>query len=191
MEENDMKIYIKNMVCHRCILAVEQVLNQQNIPFQSVQLGEVNLASSPDLKILNQLDQSLMAIGFERIDNRKARVIEKIKNRIIGLVHHQEKPLQINLSEHLSQELHHDYAYLSKLFSETEGITIEKYFIAQKIEKVKELLLYDELTLSEIAWQMGYSSVAYLSSQFKKQTGLTPSFFKNMKSAKRKNIEDI
>lgn len=186
-----MKIYIKNMVCRRCILAVERVLENQQIDFHSVQLGEVNLIAPLTADDLQQLDKNLLDIGFERIDDRKARAIEKIKNIIIGIVHHQEEPLQINLSEHLSRELHHDYSSLSKLFSETEGITIEKYFIAQKIEKVKELLLYDELTLSEIAYQMDYSSVAYLSSQFKRQTGLTPSFFKNMKSAKRKNIEDI
>lgn len=186
-----MKIYIKNMVCRRCILAVEQVLINHNIPFQSVQLGEVTLTETPTTDHFQQLDRALLDLGFERIDDRKAKTIDQIKKIIIGIVHHREEPLQINLSEHLSRELHHDYAALSKLFSETEGITIEKYFIAQKIEKVKELLLYDELTLSEIAWQMDYSSVAYLSSQFKKQTGLTPSFFKSMKSNKRKNIEDI
>jgi AraC-like DNA-binding protein len=130
-------------------------------------------------------------LGFELIDDKKSRIIEKIKNTIIQLVHHQDSGLKNNLSEVLSSELHHDYNYLSNLFSEIEGTTIEKYFIAQKIERVKELLVYDQLSLSEIAFQLNYSSVAYLSNQFKKVTGLTPSHFKQIKENKRKPLDQL
>ena len=125
------------------------------------------------------------------IDDKKSRIIEKIKNIIIDLVHHQDNEAKTNLSDVLSNELHHDYNYLSNLFSEVEGTTIEKYFIAQKIERVKELLVYDELSLSEIAFQLNYSSVAYLSNQFKKTTGLTPSHFKQIKEEKRKPLDEV
>ena len=122
----------------------------------------------------NELNHILQSFGFEIIDDKKSQLIEKIKNTIVELVHYSRDQLQTNFSEHISKKLHHDYSYLSNLFSEVEGTTIEKYFIAQKIEKVKELLKYDELSLSQIADRLGYSSVAYLSNQFKKQTGLTP-----------------
>lgn len=186
-----MKLYIKNMVCQRCVMAVDNIFKQLNIPASAVGLGEVTLPGPLAEENYKVLDKALEAIGFKRIDDRRARIIEKIKNHIITLVHHNSEPLTVNVSGWLSAGLHLDYTYLSRLFSEIEGITIEKYLIAQKIERVKELLLYDEQTLSEIAWQMGYSSVAHLSSQFKKQTGLTPSFYKNMKAAKRQSIGDI
>ena len=122
---------------------------------------------------------------------KKSKLIEKIKNTIVELVHYSEDQLKTNFSDHISELLHHDYSYLSNLFSEVEGTTIEKYFIAQKIEKVKELLKYDELSLSEIADRLGYSNVAYLSNQFKKQTGLTPSFYKSLKQNRRKNLDEL
>ncbi|HET8572847.1 MAG TPA: AraC family transcriptional regulator [Edaphocola sp.] len=186
-----MKLYIKNMVCLRCVMAVEEIFKRLSVPVTAVRLGEVELPGGLSDDEFIALDKALEAIGFKRIDDRRVRIIEKIKNCIITLVHHTGDPLTVNVSDWLSAELHLDYTYLSRLFSEVEGITIEKYLITQKIEKVKELLLYDELTLSEIAWQMGYSSVAHLSGQFKKQTGLTPSFYKRMKAAKRQSIEDI
>lgn len=156
-----------------------------------VNLGEVELEeeiSSTDKETINN---HLKAYGFELIDDKKSRLIGQIKSYIIELVHHQNNELKTNLSDYLSGRLHHDYTYLSNLFSEVEGTTIEKYFIAQKIEKVKELLVYDELTLSEIAFRLNYSSVAHLSNQFKKVTGLTPSHFKNIKADKRKPLDDL
>jgi YesN/AraC family two-component response regulator len=137
------------------------------------------------------VEKLLESLGFEIIDDKKSRIIEKIKNTIIDLVHHQDNDVKINLSDVLSDKLHHDYNYLSNLFSEVEGTTIEKYFIAQKVEKVKELLVYDELSLSEIANRLNYSSVAYLSNQFKKVTGLTPSHFKQIKEDKRKPLDKV
>jgi YesN/AraC family two-component response regulator len=130
-------------------------------------------------------------LGFQVIDDKKSRMIEKIKNVIIDLVHHQDNDAKTNLSDVLSDALHHDYNYLSNLFSDIEGTTIEKYFIAQKVEKIKELLVYDELSLSEIADRMNYSSVAYLSNQFKKVTGLTPSHFKQIREDKRKPLDKV
>ena len=138
-----------------------------------------------------QLHQALLDLGFEPIDSKKGRIIEKIKTVIINMVHHSDHDEKTNLSDLLSKALHHDYNYLSNLFSEVEGITIEKYFIAQKIEKVKELLVYDELSLSEIALRMNYSSVAYLSNQFKKVTGLTPSHFRQIREEKRKPLDKV
>ena len=140
---------------------------------------------------IKELEKVLIPLGFEIIDDKKSRVIEQIKNVIIDLVHHQDNETKNNLSDVLSKELHHDYNYLSNLFSEVEGTTIEKYFIAQKIEKVKELLVYDELSLSEIAFRLNYSSAAYLSNKFKKVTGLTPSHFKQVKEDKRKPLDKV
>ena len=186
-----MKFYIKNMVCSRCKMVVRQQFEKAGLQPLSVELGEIELSEDPDKQTLAELDTELRHLGFEIIDDRKSRIIEHIKTAVISLVHHQSGQLQINLSSHLSQQLHYDYGYLSNLFSEVEGSTIEKYYIAQKIEKIKELMMYDELTLSQIANQMGYSSVAYLSAQFKKQTGLTPTFYKSLKQNKRRNIEDL
>ena len=157
----------------------------------SVELGEVEITEALNSKNKDELNEVLESLGFELIDDKKSKLIEKIKNTIVDLVHYSDDQLTTNFSEHISSKLHHDYNYMSNLFSEVEGITIEKYFIAQKIEKIKELLKYDELTLSEIADKLGYSSVAYLSNQFKKQTGLTPTFYKSLKQNKRKNIDDL
>lgn len=157
----------------------------------SVELGEVEIKEAPTKLQLQQLDTALKGLGFEMIDNKKVQTIEKIKNIIVTLVHHSNNSIKTNLSAHITAQLRQDYNYLSNLFSEVEGTTIEKYFIAHRIEKVKELLVYDEMTLSEIADQLGYSSVAYLSNQFKKITGFTPSYFKSLRENKRRNIEEL
>lgn len=184
-------LFIKNMVCSRCIMVVQNELDKLGLNVKSVKLGEVVLAEEPTSKQKDALTEVLDALGFEVIDDKKSRIIEKIKNIIIDLVHYQDNDTKTNLSDVLSDKLHHDYNYLSNLFSEVEGTTIEKYFIAQKVEKVKELLVYDELSLSEIADRLNYSSVAYLSNQFKKVTGLTPSHFKQIKEDKRKPLDKV
>jgi AraC-like DNA-binding protein len=184
-------LFIKNMVCNRCIMVVQNEMDKLNLAVKNIKLGEVVFENELSEEQKTTIDKALSPLGFELIDDKKSRIIEKIKNTIIQLVHHQDSGLKNNLSEVLSSELHHDYNYLSNLFSEIEGTTIEKYFIAQKIERVKELLVYDQLSLSEIAFQLNYSSVAYLSNQFKKVTGLTPSHFKQIKENKRKPLDQL
>ncbi len=186
-----MKLSIKNMVCRRCIMAVEKIFTDNGYHPKNIELGEVDVPDQLTSKAIEKLDGDLRQLGFEIIDDRKSRIIEKIKNLIIGLVYQTDKPLNVNISDYLASEMNYEYNYLSNLFSEVEGNTIEKYFINQKIERVKELLIYDELTLSEIAFKLGYSSVAYLSTQFKKITGLTPGYFKAIKAQKRRHIEDL
>ena len=187
----NMKLYIKNMVCSRCKMVVKNQFEYIGLQPISVELGEVEIKQTPSASEMTQLNTALKALGFEIMDDRKVQTIEKIKNLIVTLVHHSNNEISTNLSTFISSQLLQDYNYLSNLFSEVEGTTIEKYFIAQKIERVKELLVYNEMTLSEIADQLGYSSVAYLSNQFKKVTGLTPSHFKTLKENKRKNIEEV
>lgn len=184
-------IFIKNMVCDRCIMVVQNELEKLGLDAKNIKLGEVILSKEITSLEKENLSKTLEPLGFEVIDDKKGRIIEKIKNIIIDLVHHQDSDVKTNLSDVLSDKLHHDYNYLSNLFSEVEGTTIEKYFIAQKVEKVKELLVYDELSLSEIANHLNYSSVAYLSNQFKKVTGLTPSHFKQIKEDKRKPLDKV
>ena len=184
-------LFIKNMVCNRCILVVQNELDKLGIAANTIKLGEITLKKDLTTKEREALENVLDPLGFEVIDDKKSRMIEKIKNVIIELVHHQDNDVKTNLSDVLSDALNHDYNYLSNLFSEIEGTTIEKYFIAQKIEKIKELLVYDELSLSEIADRMNYSSVAYLSNQFKKVTGLTPSHFKQIREDKRKPLDQV
>ncbi|WP_312824408.1 AraC family transcriptional regulator [Epilithonimonas sp.] len=184
-------IFIKNMVCDRCIMVVQNKLEKLGLDAKNIKLGEVILSKEITSLEKENLSKTLEPLGFEVIDDKKGRIIEKIKNIIIDLVHHQDSDVKTNLSDVLSDKLHHDYNYLSNLFSEVEGTTIEKYFIAQKVEKVKELLVYDELSLSEIANRLNYSSVAYLSNQFKKVTGLTPSHFKQIKEDKRKPLDKV
>ena len=172
-------------------MAVADVFKKLGLYPQTITLGEVELKEESVAAVRQQLEKALNVLGFEILDDRRSQLIEKIKNALVKWIHHSEDTPEQNLSTLLSQELHYDYKYLSKLFSEVEGITIEKYAIAQKIEKVKELLLYDELSLSEIAYRLGYSSAAYLSNQFKKQTGLTPTFFKAMRSQNRQNLDEV
>jgi AraC-like DNA-binding protein len=186
-----MKLYIKNMVCGRCEMAVQLELEKMKISILSMQLGEVEIAR--DLKETEKetLTKNLNSLGFELLDDKISKTIERIKNLIIDLVHYQNEKLKINLSTYLADDLMQDYSALSNLFSETEGTTIEHFFIAQKIERAKELLLYNELTLSEIAFQLNYSNVAHLSNQFKKVTGFTPTHFKKLKEIKRKQIDSL
>ena len=173
-------LYIKNMVCNRCVMAVKQELEREGLHPQKVSLGEAILEEdslSGDQQ--KKLDQALIDLGFERIDDRRARLIEAIKNKVITMIHHTDKvKTKFNWSKVLSDEIHYEYNYLSNLFSSVEGITLEQYIIRQKIERVKELLFYDELSLSQIADRLGYSSVAHLSGQFKKVTGMTPTALK-------------
>jgi AraC-like DNA-binding protein len=184
-----MKLYIKNMVCNRCKLAVQSEMEKAGLEVIHMELGEVDLLNEPTTLQLEQLKAGLNKLGFELISDQKSRVIEQIKTQIISVVHYTDKPEHFKLSVLLADRLHHDYSYLSNLFSAVEGVTIEKYYIAQKIERVKELLVYNELSLSEIAYQMGYSSVAHLSSQFKQVIGLTPSAFKSLQKQQRKPLD--
>lgn len=179
------------MVCNRCILAVKSLLDELKFAYTIIRLGEVSLSKEPTEKQLTLLKDRLQQLGFELLDDSKRKLIEKIKTIIIEQVHYEKGDERYNLSEVLSSKLHKDYSYLSGLFSQVEGITIEKYIINQKIEKVKELIIYDELSLSEIANQLNYSSVAHLSNQFKKVTGLTPSHFKKVGQNKRKPLDKI
>lgn len=184
-------LFVKNMVCSRCIMVVETTLKNMGLPVKEVVLGEVVLEEKLSPEEKNEVIDTLSPLGFELIDEKRTRIIEKIKNLIVELVQNSDGEIKQNLSQLLSDKLHHDYSYLSNLFSEVEGTTIEKYYIAQKIEKVKELLVYDELTLSEISLRLGYSSVAYLSNQFKKVTGLTPSHFKKIGQRKRRPLDEL
>lgn len=183
-------IHIKNMVCHRCILVVKNELELLGIPVINVKLGEATVGEFKEAD-LPKVKLSLEKNGFELIDNKKSQIIEQIKIAVIELVHQKQPNISINYSSYLEQKLELDYQYLSSLFSSMESLTIEKYIILQKIEKVKELLVYNELTLSEIAYQLGYSSVHHLSNQFKKTTGLTPSHFKKIKDDKRQALDKI
>jgi AraC-like DNA-binding protein len=170
---------------------VKSVFENIGIKPISIVLGEVDIEENLNKKQHEDLNHQLKNLGFEIIDDKKSRLIEKIKNSIITIIHHQPEKIQINLSKNLSEQLTMDYSAISQLFSQIEGTTIEQYYISQKIERVKELIVYDELSLKEIAFQLGYSSIAYLSNQFKKVTGLTPTHFKALKESKRRNIEDI
>jgi AraC family transcriptional regulator len=187
-------LYIKNMVCDRCKLVVKQELDKLGLSPERVTLGEVIIPGEITPDVQKKLDTALLDLGFERIDDRKARLIESIKNTVIELIHRADPAnRKFNWSDILSDRLHYEYNYLSNLFSSVEGITLEQYIIRQKIEKVKELLFYDELTLSEIAHKMGYSSVAHLSGQFKKITGFTPSELKKSREidGNRKPLDHI
>ncbi|WP_290798149.1 helix-turn-helix domain-containing protein [Flavihumibacter sp. UBA7668] len=187
-----MQLFIKNMVCDRCILVVRQELDKQNLSYRQIQLGEVELSTIPTTEQLENFRLSMDALGFELLDDKKSTLVSKIKTVLLQLIHNKEQAeLNTKISVLLAEELHHDYSYLSSLFSSIEGITIEKYVIAQRIERAKELLLYDELSLSEIADQLGYSSVQHLSLQFKKITGLTPTHFKQLRENKRKPLDQV
>jgi len=184
------KLLIKNMVCDRCSIVVRQELEKIGMVPLHVALGEVTLAEAASPDKLTRIADSLSAVGFSLIDDKRALTIEQIKGAIIDIVH-RGKPIRTNLSEHLAQLVGRDYSFISNLFSEVEGTTIEQYYIHQKIERAKELIVYGELTLSQIASELGYSSVAHLSNQFKKVTGLTPSHFRKVKAEKRKPIDKV
>lgn len=186
-----MVLYIKNMVCNRCKTAVLHLLNEAGVQPLHIALGEVTVADSLLTDdVLHTISQSLLLAGFELIDNRKSRIIEKIKNLVIELVHRTDEQPREKYSELIAANLHYEYSYLSKLFSEVEGVTIEHFIISQKAERIKEYLVYDEFSLSEVAFRMGYSSVAHLSAQFKKATGLTPSHFKRIGAQLRKPLDE-
>ena len=179
------------MVSNRCKIAVKEVLKKQGLHFIIVDLGEIDIMEDISSEQREQLNNALLKSGLELMDDKKAILIEKIKNLIIEMVHHSNEIIKVNLSDYLSEKLDHDYTYMANLFSEVQGTTIAQFLILHKIERIKELIIYDELSISEIAWQMNYSSVAHLSNQFKKITGLTPSHFKNLKNKRRNPIEEI
>jgi AraC-like DNA-binding protein len=179
------------MVCGRCKMVVKSELEKLGLHVLTVDLGEVEILDTITKETEQEIESRLHLIGFELIDDKKSKIIDKVKTLIIDLVHTQNNNININLSEYLSNQLQLDYTFLSTLFSEVEGLTIEKYFIHQKIEKVKELIMYDEMSLSEIAFMLNYSSVAHLSNQFKKSTGFSPSYFKNLKQKKRKHLDEV
>jgi len=179
------------MVCIRCKMVVKDELTKLGLQYRSVELGEAKLFESITPEHREKFRASLLKFGLELMDDKKAILIQKIKTIIIELVHYSEEPLAINLSAFLADQLHHDYTYLANLFSEVQGTSIEKFLISHKVERVKELLVYNELTLTEIAYKMHYSSVAHLCTQFKKVTGLTPSHFKTLKNKRRLMLEDL
>jgi len=181
------------MVCNRCVLAVEDILHSENIAFHKVIFGEINLIHELTQNQKLQLVKRFESIGFELIENRNAALIENIKQLVIKRARNEtsEDENRIKLSKYISGKMNHEYTYLSSLFSSVEGRTIENYLIEQRIEKSKELLVYGQLTLSQIAFDLEYSSVAHLSAQFKKITGLTPTYFKEIGLEKRKSLDKI
>ncbi len=185
-------LLIKNMVCQRCVKAVEDVLQQLSVPATQVFIGEAHLKTAPDEIQIKQVAEALAAIGLELIDNRTGALVEKIKQLTLAKARNEiALKDKINLSDYLAAQLHHEYTYLSSLFSDIEGRTIENFFIEQRIEKAKELLVYGQMNLSEIALALDYSSVAHLSAQFKKVTGLTPTHFKSVGAVRRKPLDSI
>jgi AraC-like DNA-binding protein len=175
-----MKLYVKNMVCNRCKLAVKEALKNLELTYVIVELGEVEILETISQEQRMLIKAALLESGLDLMDDKKSILIEKIKNVITKLIHYTEQEPKYNFSAFLSSRLNYDYTYLANLFSEAEGITIEQYIIAHKIERVKELLMYNELSLTEISFKMHYSSVAHLANQFKKVTGYTTSYFKQM-----------
>ncbi|MEK6782702.1 MAG: AraC family transcriptional regulator [Bacteroidota bacterium] len=186
-----MKIYIKYMVSNRCKMAVKEELKKLGLHFVVVDLGEVEIMEDLTVEQRDQLKIALLQSGLELMDDKRAVLIEKINNVITEMIHYSDEVPKMNYSDYISKKLDYDYTYLSNLFSEVKGITIQQFIIIHKIERAKELLLYDELNLTEISYKLHYSSVAHLSNQFKKVTGLTPSHFKQMKDKKRCPIEEI
>ena len=179
------------MVCIRCQMVVKAELEELGLHYIYVKIGEADIIENLSADRLNLLDKRLKKSGLLLMDDKKSILVEKIKSAIIELVHYTEDPLKINLSDFLSEKLNYNYTYLANLFSEVKGLTIENFFITHKIERAKELIVYDELNLSEIAYKLHYSSVAHLSNQFKKITGLTPSHFKKLKNKRRNTLENV
>lgn len=187
-----MLLYVKNMVCDRCIMIVRQQLENFGFKVDEISLGKIEVEPVPDASQLQSIGNALAGLGFELIDKEKDQLVEQIKTQIINLIHYSDlSGMQQSLTQLIADKLNKDYAYLSRQFSEMEGITIEKYIIQQKIEKVKELLEYGELNLNEIAYKMGYSSSAHLSAQFKTVTGLTPSRYKTATLNDRKPLDKV
>lgn len=185
------KILVKNMVCQRCISTVQDILHKLDLPFDNVSLGEVDLARKITEEERARLEGLLNKVGFELIESRVNKIIEDVKKRVIEYLSLGMDSQEINLSVFITQKIPYDYSYLSDLFSSIEGKTIEQYYILQRIEKVKELIVYDQLSLTEISYQTGFSSVHHLSSQFKKVTGLSPSHFRKIAGEKRKSLDKV
>ncbi len=186
-----MKLYIKYMVSIRCKMMVREELNKLGLHFGAIELGSVEIQEDLTQEERDVLKKSLLALGLELMDDKRAILVEKVKNVIIEMVHYEAERPKTNFSDYLTDKLNYDYTYLANLFSEVTGTTIEHYIIAHKIERVKELIVYDEMNLTEIAFKLNYSSVAHLSNQFKKVTGLTPSFFKKLKQKKHSTGDDM
>jgi AraC family transcriptional regulator len=185
------QLFIKNMVCNRCIMTVENILSQNNIPYSKVSLGEAELERKLTAEEMEKITTALHKVGFELTDTRVNRIIEKIKQAVLEYLNLGMDSQHLKLSSFITNKISYDYSYLSDLFSSIEGKTIENYFILQRIERVKELLVYDQLSLTEISYQTGFSSVHHLSSQFKKLTGLTPSHFKKVGIDKRRALDQL
>jgi len=186
-----LKLFIKYMVSNQCKNAVKAELKKLGLHFIVVDLGEIELMEDITAEQRQQLKAGLLNVGFELMDDKRAVLIERIISVIIDMVHHTSEIIKVNFSDYLSEKLDHDYTYLSNTFSEVKGITIQQFIIIHKVERIKELLIYDELNLTEISYLLNYSSVAHLSNQFKKVTGLSPSGFKHLKDRKRTPIEEI
>jgi len=186
-----MKLFIKNMVSNRCKIRVQLEIEKLGLHCSALELGEVNLEENLSTEQLEQLNTKLTKIGLALISDKKSILIERIKTTIIEVVHYSEKQLKVNFSLYLCEKLNYDYTYLANIFSENQGITIEHFLLAHKIERAKELLIYDELNITQIADKLHYSSVAHLSNQFKRMTGLTPSNYKHLKLRKRKPLEYV
>ncbi|MDP1726068.1 MAG: AraC family transcriptional regulator [Bacteroidota bacterium] len=186
-----MKLYIKYMVSLRCKMIVKAELSKLGLHYVIVDLGVVEILEDITKEQHDQLKENLLVFGLELLDNKKSILIDKIKNVIIEMIHYSDEVPKVNYSYYISEKLNYDYTYLSNLFSEVKGITIQHFIIQHKIEKVKELLLYDELNLTEISYKLHYSSVAHLSNQFKKVTGLSPSYFKNLGQKRKENLENM
>lgn len=186
-----MRLIIKNMVCPRCITAVEQILEKNNLPVKYLRLGILELLQKPTVRQLKILAQDLLHTGFELLDDQKAQLIEQVKNLLIQKVQSGNIEEHFSLTKFIGEKIFKDYSSISKLFSEVEGITLEQFFNLQKIEKVKEWLIYNEQSLTQIAFTLGYSSTQHLSSQFKKLTGMTPSHFKQIGALHRKPIDGV
>ena len=186
-----MRLYIKFMVSNRCKMVVKSELEKLGIHHLVVELGEVEVMEQLSPEVRAHLKVALLNSGLELMDDHRAILIERIKNTIVEMIHYSDQLPKVNFSYFISEKLNHDYTYLANLFSEVTGITIEHYIIAHKIEKVKELLMYNELNLTEISYKMNYSSVAHLSGQFKKVTGLTPTFFKRIRNKKLQSLDEL
>ena len=186
-----MRLYIKYMVSLRCKILVKEELERLEIPFGFIDLGTVELLEEISIIQRNELKRNLLSFGLKLHKDKKSILIEKIKNTILEMIQYSDVCPKLNYSEYISEKLNYDYTYLANIFSEVKGITIQQYIILNKIERVKELLLYDELNLTEISYKLDYSSVAHLSSQFKKVTGISPSFYKSLKRKREETMEII
>ncbi|MFZ1799782.1 MAG: AraC family transcriptional regulator [Chitinophagaceae bacterium] len=186
-----MKLYIKYMVSLRCKMMVKEELKKFGLRYVTVDLGIVEILEDITQEQRNELKKNLLRSGLELLDDKTSILIEKIKDVIVEMIHYSDELPDVNYSDYISEKLQQDYTYLSNTFSEVKGITIQQFIILHKIEKVKELILYDELNLTEIAYKLHYSSVAHLSNQFKKITGLSPSFFKKLKQKRQSNLENL